>query len=105
VKAVLNAGVCSPDTTVTFRYDSANPRTDFSRAVTLEPVPAGPGPTRIFEAVYTGFEGIEVSDPSPGCLESVAVLTNLDRLPLLLSAQLPPGWASQPQYQRIIRVE
>jgi hypothetical protein len=103
VEAILNPHACRPDTTVTFRYDSARPDIDFSHTVRLRSTGTGDGVTRIFEAVYSGFQGVEVSDDSSGCLRDIAVLTDLDRLPLLLSAQLPSGWRSEPQYQRITR--
>jgi hypothetical protein len=69
--------------------------------VTLERTAEGAGPTKLFEPVYAGFQGIDVSDASPACAPRVSVVNGTDRLPLLLSAQLPPGWESQPQYQRI----
>jgi hypothetical protein len=98
----LNAGACRQGTTVTYRYDAAYPATDFSRTVLVQPVAAGSDPTRLFEAVYTQFQGIDVSDSSPSCLQRVLVVTGAERLPLLLPAQLPPGWQSQRQYQRIV---
>jgi hypothetical protein len=104
VEAVLDPAVCRPDATVTFRYDSARPDIDFSHTVRLRSTGTGEGVTRVFEAVYSGFQGVEVSDDSAGCLRDIAVLTDLDRLPLLLSAQLPSGWQSEPQYQRITRL-
>jgi hypothetical protein len=101
VEAQLDAAGCARGTTVTFRYDPKYPATDFSRTVTLDPTPDRAGPTRLLEPVYAGFEGIDVSDPSPACAPRASVVNGADRLPLLLSAQLPPGWESQPQYQRI----
>jgi hypothetical protein len=98
----LNAGACRQGTTVTYRYDTAYPATDFSRTVLVQPVAAGSDPTRLFEAVYTQFQGIDVSDSSPSCLQRVLVVTGAERLPLLLPAQLPAGWQSQRQYQRIV---
>jgi hypothetical protein len=103
VEAQLDAAGCAPGTTVTFRYDPGFPATDFSRTVTLERTAEGAGPTRLFEPVYAGFQGIDVSDASPACAPRVSVVNGTDRLPLLLSAQLPPGWKSRPQYQRITR--
>ena len=103
VEAQLDAAGCARGTTVTFRYDPKYPATDFSRTVTLEPTSDRAGPTRLFEPVYAGFEGIDVSDPSPACAPRASVVNGTDRLPLLLSAQLPPGWELQPQYQRISR--
>jgi hypothetical protein len=101
VRAELDAASCAPATTVTFRYEPLNPATDFSRTVTLERTAERAGPTRLFEPLYEGFSGVDVSDASPACVPRLSVLTGVDRVPLLLSAQLPPGWASRPQYQRI----
>jgi hypothetical protein len=103
VEAEVDAAGCARGTTVTFRYEPEYPATDFSRTVTLERSADGAGPTRLFEPVYAGFHGIDLSDPSPACVPRLSVLDGVDRLPLLLSAQLAPGWASQPQYQRIVR--
>ena len=94
-------GACRPGTTVTFQYDPTYPATDFSQTVSLKTATRAGQPTRLFEPVYAGFRGIEVSDPSPACAPRVSVVDDLDRLPLLLSVQLTPGWESQPQYQRI----
>jgi hypothetical protein len=105
VEAILDPVVCKPETTVTFRYDSARPDIDFSHTVVLRSTGTGDGVTRIFEAVYSGFQGVEVSDDSAGCLRDLALLTDLDRLPLLLSTQLPGGWRSEPQYQRLTRLQ
>jgi hypothetical protein len=101
VSAQVDAAACARGTTVTFRYDPGYPATDFSRTVTLEWTVGHAGPTRLFEPVYAGFQGIDVSDASPVCVPRVSVVNGVDRLPLLLSAQLPPGWESQSQYQRI----
>ena len=100
---VTNTTLAIGGTTVTFRYDPKYPSTDFSRTVTLEPSAERTGPTRLFEPVYAGFQGIDVSDASPACVPRLSVVNGTERLPLLLSAQLPPGWVSQSQYQRITR--
>jgi hypothetical protein len=100
VQAVLNGAACRPGTTLTFRYDPARPDADFSHAVPLDGV-ARSGPTRVFEAVYDNFQGLDVSDSAPGCLQEVLVLTHLEQFPLLLPARLSPGWEGRPQYQRI----
>ena len=99
VQAVVNGAACRPGTTVTFRYDPARPD-DFSYAVPLDGVVRS-GSTRIFEAVYDNFQGLDVSDSAPGCLQEVLVLTHLEQFPLLLPARLSPGWEGRPQYQRI----
>jgi hypothetical protein len=103
VEAQLDAAGCALGTTVTFRYDPGYAATDFSRTVTLERAAEGAGPTRLFEPVYAGFQGIDVSDASPTCAPRVSVVNGTERLPLLLSAQLSPGWVSRAQYQRITR--
>ena len=93
---------CRTGTTVTFRYDSTYPATDFSHAVALQDYRDSGQSTRLFEPVYQGFRGIEVSDPSPACALRVRDVELLDRLPLLLPAQLAPGWPSQPQYKHTV---
>jgi hypothetical protein len=104
VETELDAGACRPGTTVTFQYDPTYSATDFSQTVSLQTVTHVGQPTRLFEPVYAGFRGIDVSDPSPACVPRVSVVDDVDRFPLLLSVQLPPEWASQPQYQRISRI-
>jgi hypothetical protein len=101
VEAVVDAAACRLGTTLTFRYDPAYPEIDFSRTVVLPAAREGGGPTRFFEPVYPSFTGIEASDPSPACRPRVSVVRDLDRFPLLLSAQLPPGWESHHQFQQI----
>ncbi len=91
---------CAPGTTLTFVYDPRNREIDFTHAVTLTS-PAGSGPTRLFEPVYTAFLGVDLSDSSAGCRPQFAFAGDLDREPLLLPAQLVAGWERQPQYQRI----
>ena len=102
LEAMVDAAACRPGTTLTFRYDPAYPAVDFSRTVELPAVPAGAGLTRLFEPVYAGFTGIDMSDPSPACQPMVAAVNSTDQFRLLLSAQLPPGWKSHAQYQRIV---
>ena len=102
VEASFDTSRCRTGTTAIFRYDPARPDIDFSRTVPLQRANGGAGLTRVFDATFDGFQGVDVSDPSPGCLREVAVVTHIDQLPLLLFAQLPPGWESQPQYERII---
>jgi hypothetical protein len=104
VETALDAGACRPGTTVTFQYDPTYPATDFTQTVLLQTVTHAGQPTRLFEPVYAGFRGIDVSDPSSACVPRVSLVDDLDRFPLLLSVQLPPGWESQPQYQRIAQI-
>jgi hypothetical protein len=92
---------CRAGTTLTFRYDSTYAATDFSYAVAL----SSGGTTqaaRLFEPVYPGFRGIDVSDRSPTCTLRVSDVHQLERLPLLLPAQLTPEWEAEPQHQRIV---
>jgi hypothetical protein len=101
LEAEFDAGACRPGTTVTFQYDQTYRAADFSQTVPLQ---SGTGPgttTRLFEPVYGGFRGVDISDPSPACFTGLRSVNGVDRIPLLLPAQLPPGWKSQPQYQRI----
>ena len=102
IAAVVDTAACRPGTTLTFRYDPAHPAVDFSRTVELPAVAAAAGPTRLFEPVHDGFIGIDMSDPSPECQPTIAEVNGADRFRLMLSAQLSPGWESQPQYQRIV---
>jgi hypothetical protein len=103
LEAEFDAGACSPGTTVTFQYDPTYPATDFSQTVPLQTGTGQGTRTRLFEPVYAGFRGIDVSDPAPACFERLLVVNEAGRFALLLPAQLAPGWESQPQYQRIAR--
>jgi hypothetical protein len=100
LEAEFDAG-CRPGTTVTFQYDPTYSATNFSQTVPLRTGTGDGKPTRLFEPVYAGFRGIDVSDPSPACFERLLAVTDPRRFPLLLPVQLSPGWESQPQYQRI----
>jgi hypothetical protein len=101
LEADVDLGMCRPGTTVTFHYDRTFPATDLSYAVPLRTSTGPARPTRLFEPVYDGFRGVDVSDASPACALRFWVLNDVDRFALLLPAQLSPGWESQPQYQRI----
>jgi hypothetical protein len=101
VEAVVDPSKCRPGTTLTFRYDASHKMIDFSRTVDLSAIQKS-GATRLFEPVYAGFTGIDMTDPSPACQPRVAEVNGADRFRLLLSAQLTPGWESEPQYQRIV---
>jgi hypothetical protein len=103
VETEVDVAKCQLGTTVTFRYDRTFPATDFSYAVPLWASTDPTRPTRLFEPVYDGFRGVEVSDPSPACAPRFSMLNDVDRFALLLPAQLSPGWELQPQYQRITR--
>jgi hypothetical protein len=100
----LDAAACRPGTLVTFRYAPQPPQGDLSQSVALAPRSDHTGPTRLFEPVYPGFQGIELSDSSPHCVRRVAAVDGADRFPLLLPAQLRPGWDAEPQYQRIVHI-
>jgi hypothetical protein len=97
----VDAAACRPDTQLKFRYDATYPQANLSHAVVLQSRTDRDGPTRIFEPVYPGFQGIDVSDSSPACRLRVSEVSGADRFPLVLPAQLPPGWQAAPQYQRI----
>jgi len=95
----IDASQCRQGATVTFRYDPADPDTDFTRPVALDAARAS-GVTRLFEPVYDRFTGVDVSDPSPSCAPRVTEVKDLARFPLLLSAELVPGWQRLRQYQQ-----
>jgi hypothetical protein len=100
LEAEFDAAACVPGTIVTFQYDPTYQATDFSHAVPLQTTGQAM-PTRLFEPVYAGFRGIDVSDPAGACFRRLLVVNDADQFPLLLPAELVPGWESQPQYQRI----
>jgi hypothetical protein len=102
LEAEFDAAACVPGTTVTFQYDPTYQATDFSHAVPLQ-TRGQAMPTRLFEPVYAGFRGIDVSDAAGACFRRLLVVNDADQFPLLLPAELAPGWESQPQYQRIAR--
>ena len=101
----LNEAACQANPTVTFRYDPAVPNGDFKRTVTLDRRSTAAGPTTILATVFESFTGLDVPDAPPGCVIGVSRITGLERLPLVLSATLPPDWQSRPLYQRIARFE
>ena len=98
IEVRLDSRACRPGTTVTFVYDASHPEIDFTRQVVVQPAP---GPTRLFEPIYSAFLGLDVSDPAPSCAPQVSVVGDRGVVPLLLEAQLQAGWESQAQYQRI----
>jgi hypothetical protein len=104
IELEIAAAACRASTRVTFRYDPTYPPADLSQSIELRSGGDLAGPTRIFEPVYPGFQGIDVSDPSPACRVRVSEVSGADRFALLLPAQLPPGWTAHPQYQRIAAI-
>ena len=101
----VNRAACGPQPTVTFRFDPKIPDRDFTRVVSVAKPGDASGPTRLFLAVFESYAGLEFSDAGPGCVIGAYRFTDLQKLPLLLSANLPPGWESMPLYQRIARWE
>ena len=97
----VDPAACAPGTTLTFAYDAQFPVADLTHAATLARSRGAHGATRVFEPIYPGFQGVDVSDPSAACAPKAFVLSGLDAIALWLPAQLVPDWASGPQYQRI----
>ena len=69
-----NAASVPPGTTMTFRYNPAYPDTNFSRTIILGRSPRMRRRRVLFEPVYTQFQGVDVSDPSPACLPRVSAV-------------------------------
>lgn len=97
----LNRWRCGDRPVVTFRYgaDYAT-RKAFSRSFVLARDDS-PAVTRIFMPVYDLFQGIDFSDASPGCIDGVYRLHDMNE-PMLLEVVLSPGWRRAPLYQQLI---
>ena len=54
----------------------------------------------MFEPVYDRFDGVEIAGGDPGCVIGVYRMSAPDRLKVLLSATLVPGWEHGPLYER-----
>jgi len=105
VRIAIEAAACRAGTQVTFQYDPTYRQADFSTGIVLQRPSARDGVTNIFEPLYPGFRGIAFSDPSPSCrAQAVSMVNGVDRVPLLLPAQLPPGWEAERQYERIAHI-
>jgi hypothetical protein len=108
MEVVVAPAACQPGTAISFKYDSTHKSLDYSRTIALDQVvrrasgPTSAGPTRIFEPVFDAFTGVDVTDPSPQCVERVGAVQNVDRFPILISAVLPSDWQTRPQYQHLV---
>ncbi len=97
----LDAAHCGgANPTVTFAYDPPNQEFAHTRALPHRTPSAGP--TRFFEPVYAHFAGVRFSDGSPGCVTGAYRVTSADRIPLLLSVRLDPGWSHAALHERMI---
>lgn len=103
VEVDLNEAACGPTPAVTFRYDASDRDGDFTRTMTVAQRATQAGPTRMFLPVFESYTGLEFSDTRPGCVLGAYQFTHLERLPLLLSATLPPDWSDRPLYARLSR--
>lgn len=101
LEVLVNEGACGEKPTLVFRYDKADVNEDFTRTIALGRWPGTPGTTRIFMPVFEKYAGLEAPNAGPGCVVSVARVTDLRPFPLLLGAALPSGSESLPLYQRL----
>jgi hypothetical protein len=51
--------------------------------------------------VYEDFQGIELPETRPGCVEGIYRVRDTRSLPLMLEVVLAPGWQRSPLYQRL----
>jgi hypothetical protein len=94
----LDRSRCDADAAVTTRY--RRPNDEFGHRTTV--VGAAPGGlTRIFEPVFSGFEGVVFEHTAPHCVAGVYRLAAPERIPLLLSVRLADGWEHRPLYQQL----
>jgi hypothetical protein len=94
---------------VTFRYNTQNGVSDFSRTMRLTLLPEA-APTRVlFAAYYNGtsshFSGIEVPRGFETCLASVSSIADLERYAVLAGVTLPPAWERATLYQTLADFE
>ncbi|HKF67185.1 MAG TPA: hypothetical protein VKB36_11660 [Vicinamibacterales bacterium] len=98
VEVETDTAHCDPRATVTFRY--REPLPEFTHVVAIAGRADAAGHGRVFEPVYDRFEGVEIAGSDPGCVIGVYRLSAPDRLKVLLSATLVPGWERRPLYER-----
>lgn len=99
----LDQSVCGPQPSVTFHYDANDRDGNFTRTMKVERASTGPGLTRLLLPVFESYTGLEFSDLTPGCVLGAYRFSNLQALPLLVGATLPPDWQSLPLYARLGR--
>ncbi len=97
----LDEAVCGPKPSVTFRYAALPADTNFTRTITIERRASRAGLTRLFQPVFAPFDGLAVSDPTPGCLVGASRIADLSAFPLLLGVTLSPDWRTLPLHQRL----
>jgi len=90
---------------VTFRYDTVNDASDFSRTMVLRLSPKAARTRVFFAAYYNGssshFSGIEVPRGFETCLASVSSVADLARYALLVGITFPPGWEHATLFQTL----
>jgi hypothetical protein len=97
IELETDAARCDSRATATFRYHEPLP--EFAHVVEIGRTGTN-GTGRVFEPVYDRFEGVEITGAGPGCVTGVYRMSSPDRLKLLLSASLGPGWEDGPLYER-----
>ena len=96
----LHVARCGVEPEVAFLYD--RPFEAFSHTVLLTDRSPAAEPPRLFEPVYAGFAGLRFSGTTPGCVSGVYRAAAPERLPLLLTAQLPPSWRRHAMFQQLV---
>lgn len=119
---------CGRDVPITIRYEADGYGTDLTWTQQLPlaqdaAAPGAPNVTRVFFPVYYAnwvdyvpqwdwvepipqwifFRGIEIADADATALKGLYRITDPAQFPIVLTAVLPPNWASLPQYQRLVR--
>lgn len=95
----FDPAACDPQAPVSFRYAGREAGTDFSW--TLAPRLAGAGVTRVFFPAYEGFEGVQIVNARPQCINTAVQVADVRRFSFLAVAVLAPGWQDRPLYQRV----
>lgn len=88
---------CGPHSSVTFVYSEPEP--EFTHMVPVGG-DARAGVVKLFEPVYRRFEGVRLSGGAAQCVTRIAMLSAPERIPVLLSVTLQPGWQDEPLYER-----
>ena len=96
----LDVSRCTATPSILLAYD--RPFSSFSRVYRLADRSTGPEPTRVFQPIYAGFAGLQLSGVTSACLKTVSRVAVPDHVPLLLPATLPPSWRRSGLFEQMM---
>jgi len=99
VEVDLDSSRCA-NASVLFAYE--RPFSTLSHVYRIDEQDGAAGPTRIFQPVFAGFAGVQLSGVTPTCMTAVSRVAVPVNVPLLLPAMLPPSWRRRAMFEQMV---